>query len=129
MLRSGEADIDDVIGDVWLAPMVGNMARLRRYDTTRGSVSGFVAMIATRVAIDRLRQQRVTPVELDDPPERTDDGVEDAERAALARCAIEHLSEHECAFVLRLTYDEEPAEKVAADLGIAGRRPDLIRPA
>src|SRR5690349_17914132 len=54
-----QADVQDLIAEVWLDLLRDDLKKLRAFEPSRGfRLSNWIALIATRTTIDRLRTQR-----------------------------------------------------------------------
>jgi RNA polymerase sigma-70 factor (ECF subfamily) len=125
-----DGDAEDVVQEVF--SQVWRSAS--RYDTTRGTVAGWLLVMARTRAIDRLRARRITPearadAPLDSIPGNTvapSDQVVSDEQAALVRRALEALP-GEQRLALELAYFEgltqsEIADRLATPLGTVKTR-------
>ena len=120
-------DLDDLVGDVWLALLREDMKKLRQYDATRGfRIASFLGLVATNATIDHLRARQAEATPLDDViedyaslrAEAPRDVVEAREEAELARAALAQLSGDERAFVVDCFRDERSPEELARALGV-----------
>ena len=127
----GQADAEDVLQDVF--SQVWRQAG--RYDTSRGTVIGWLVTLTRSRAIDRLRRGRLQPQAVDD--EFAAQAVPDvaagadlqlvtAERASQVRAALEALPDAQ-RVPLELAYYEgftqsEIADKLAVPLGTVKTR-------
>jgi excisionase family DNA binding protein len=71
----GDAQVDDVLGDLWLRLVDSDMRRLRAFAESRpGPLSAWLAMQATQVAFDHAQQEQAEPetVALEDAPQIAD---------------------------------------------------------
>ncbi len=133
MRRYGAAfssdDVDDLVGEAWLALLRDDMRKLRQYRRDRGfRIASWIGLIATNLTIDALRaraaharpleavKETSFAVEAVAPPDARLCGDE---RAALARAALGTLSPDERAFVVQCFHDERPPEEMARALGVS----------
>jgi len=65
----GEADIADLVQDVFLRLCKDEFRLMRGYDPARASVSTWLTVVARSTALDVLRRRTVLQVALDDVPE------------------------------------------------------------
>jgi RNA polymerase sigma factor (sigma-70 family) len=122
---SGE-DLDDLVGDVWLALLRDDLRKLRQYDAARGfRIASFVGLVATNTTIDHLRARQAEATPLDELAEGhaaleilPRDTVEEREQVLLARAALQQLSVDERTFVRECFHAERSPEELARELGI-----------
>src|SRR5262249_9227561 len=104
------------------------LKKLRAFEPSRGfRLSNWIALIATRTTIDRLRTQkaealcreRLVTVESAWPGNEPDEDAIVHERSQLARPALPHLSPTDRAFVEDCFRDERTARQVAHERGVA----------
>jgi len=120
-------DLNDLVGDVWLALLRDDLRKLRQYDVTRGfRIASFLGLVATNATIDHLRARQADPAPLDEVvadyasmrAEAPRDVVEAREEAELARAALAQLSGEEREFVVDCFREERSPEALARALGI-----------
>jgi RNA polymerase sigma factor (sigma-70 family) len=120
-------DLDDLVGEVWLALLRDDMRKLRQYDAARGfRIASFLGLVATNATIDHLRARQADATPLDEViedyaslrAEAPRDMVEARQEAELARAALAQLSGEERAFVVDCFRDERPPEELARALGV-----------
>jgi RNA polymerase sigma-70 factor (ECF subfamily) len=122
---SGE-DLDDLVGEVWLALLRDDMRKLRQYDAQRGfRIASFVGLVATNTTIDHLRARQAETQPLDELMEghaalevSARDTVAEREQAELARAALRQLTVDERSFVIECFHAERAPEELARRLGI-----------
>lgn len=125
-----DSDAEDVVQEVF--SQVWRSAR--RYETARGTVAGWMLVIARTRAIDRLRARRITPDAVADAPLDTipgntiapSDQVVSDEQAARVRHALAVLPDEQ-RVALELAYFEgltqsEIADRLATPLGTVKTR-------
>lgn len=121
-------DLDDFVGEVWVALLRHDALSLRRFDPRRGrSVASWLRLLATRATIDQLRgratQQRYREVEAEVEPAceestRPDARLETKQLARVAQEALGQLRPRDLQF-LQLCLDEVDPGALAARLGIS----------
>src|SRR5256885_10320276 len=113
-----QPDAEDVLREV--SAQVGRQAG--RYDTSRGSVAGWLVMLTRSRALDRLRRERGEPPSADvdwaaidvvDPGAGADLRLVTAEQAARLRAALEALPDAQ-RVPLQLGYYEGPSQSAIA---------------
>ena len=120
-----QADLADLVAEVWVVLLRDDCRKLRLYEADRGyRVSSWIGLITTNCTIDRLRVRQADHSYLEDSscPERIlvdqrrpDAGIELREAAEIAREAIARLSEEEQRFVFSCYHEERsPAELARA---------------
>ena len=121
-------DLDDLVGDVWLALLREDLKKLRQYDVTRGfRIASFLGLVATNTTIDQLRARHAKATPLDEViedcvflcAEAPRDLVELRQEAELAHSALAQLSGDERAFFVDCFRDEMSPEALARALGIS----------
>ncbi|MCC6751038.1 MAG: sigma-70 family RNA polymerase sigma factor [Deltaproteobacteria bacterium] len=122
------ADLGDLVSEVWLSLLRDDRRRLRLYEPGRGyRLSSWLGLIATNTTIDQLRQRGAEHRYLEDLVgverwlvdwRRPDDALEVQQSADLARRALERLTPEERAFVVSCFHDERAPTELAAELGI-----------
>lgn len=127
-VRPTDEDVDDLVSEVWIALLHDDLRRLRAFDATRGArLSTFVGLIATNVAIDRLRLRRIDAVSLDQLEsceralsvrETITSDLEDRQRAILAQRALARLPSHERQFCTDVFAEERDPAVLARELGV-----------
>lgn len=121
-------DVEDIVSDVWLQLLADDCRRLRHFDATRGlSLGTWLGQIATNATIDQLRKRRREHY-LEDLAERETlavahatphDLLEQRQTFVLARCAIEHLTDHERRFLYACYRDDRAPRDLAVELGVS----------
>ena len=121
------ADLDDLVGEVWLSLLRKDSLGLRRYDASRGrSLPSWIRLLAVRTTIDRLRcrslrqrlRERTSELERHDWSDergRPDLAVETRQLAEAARRAIDALQPRDRYFIelfLRGTDTDEVARRL-----------------
>jgi RNA polymerase sigma-70 factor (ECF subfamily) len=128
--RFTQADLADLVGEVWLTLLRDDCRKLRLYDAERGyRLSSWVGLIATNCTIDQLRMRQVDTAYLEDlsggaehllvDPERPDRPLEQRQAATLARLALDRLSSEERRFVLSCFHEERPPAELASEMGVS----------
>lgn len=121
-LSSSEAEAEDAVQEIF----VDLWKSARRFDPSRGSELGFVAVIARRRLIDRRRaQRRVPPTEQADHAELAPPSsggvrrVEASAEVALAARALDELSDDQREVLLLSAVQGLSHEEIAATRGMA----------
>jgi RNA polymerase sigma-70 factor (ECF subfamily) len=121
-------DIDDLVGEVWIALLDDDLRRLRAFSPDRGArLSTFIGLLATNHTIDRLRRRRIDATSLDDlatshralaVKETTSGELESRQHAVLAQAALCRLSASERSFVAVAFCEERDPAVMARELGV-----------
>jgi RNA polymerase sigma-70 factor (ECF subfamily) len=123
------ADLNDLVSEVWVALLRDDRHKLRRFDPQRGyKLSSWLGLIATNCTIDQLRCRTATPQSIDDickaeqfrSQERlADSQIERKQSANIARKALAQLNGTEQDFVLACFGEEEAPTHLAERLGVS----------
>lgn len=121
-------DVDDLVGEVWIALLDDDLRRLRAFSPDRGArLSTFIGLVATNHTIDRLRRRRIDVTSLDDlaashralvSKETASSALEVRQQAALAQAALRRLSASERSFVTVAFCEERDPAVLARELGV-----------
>lgn len=120
-------DLDDLVGEAWLALLRDDMRKLRQYRRDRGfRLASWIGLIATNSTIDQLRARSADGRPLDEVAESfvtsheaPDADLCDRERARLARAALERLTADERVFVEECFHQERAPEEMARRRGVS----------
>src|SRR5215471_5085162 len=94
-------DLEDLVGEVWVALLRDDLKKLRAYRPEKGfRLASWIALIATNTTIDRLRARQAEDTYLEDlaapdPASVANEPDEDAmqrQRAELAQAALDELT-------------------------------------
>ena len=126
--RHTNADLADLVSEVWVALVRDDYRRLRLYDPDRGyRLTSWLGLISTNTTIDQLRVRQAEPAYLEDmtgaerfmvDDTRPDARLEVEQSALLARHALSQLSNDEQQFVMWCYHDERAPAEMAVDLGV-----------
>jgi RNA polymerase sigma-70 factor, ECF subfamily len=118
-----QADAEEVLQDVFA--QVWRQAA--RYDTSRGTVIGWLVTLTRSRALDRLRRGRTRPQATDDEPQAqevpdtspaVDLALVSAERAAAVRAALEALPDNQRVPLELAYYEGLSQSEIAAKLDV-----------
>jgi len=123
-----QADLADLVSDVWVVLLRDDCRKLRAYQADRGyRVSSWIGLITTNCTIDQLRVRQADHSYLEEIscPERIlvdyrrpDAAIELRQSAEIAREALSRLSEEEQSFVFSCYHEERSPIELAHELGI-----------
>jgi RNA polymerase sigma factor (sigma-70 family) len=121
-------DLEDLVGEVWVALLRDDLKKLRAYRPEKGfRLASWIALIATNTTIDRLRARQAEDTYLEDlaapdPASVANEPDEDAmqrQRAELAQAALDELTAEERAFVHDCFHEQRAPEDIARQHGVA----------
>lgn len=123
------ADLSDLVGEVWVTLLRNDMRKLRQYQPDRGyRLSSWIGLIAVNSTIDQLRTRQPEPSYLEEisscetllvDASRPDQSLDRSERSRIARHALAQLTSAEQDFVVSCFRDETPPTELAEDLGVS----------
>lgn len=121
-----EADLEDIVAEVWVALLRYDRLKLRRFDSDRAGLTNWLGVLATNCTIDHIRGRWASkrrPVTIEpqsswqecpEPEAR----LELHQQASLARRAASELDQRDQQF-LTLCMDDRVTADLARELGVA----------